>query len=137
MSTQENTSNPTWEDIIKAITEIVQYAVFYKMKSDSKLIQNYKKVYKEIMASEDSDEYLFDLASRLYPNRDIYDQKMKDYKEWYKFKPLLLKAILKLHSLYYTIAKDNFISLDEALNKAKEILDGDIELEPIDAILNS
>jgi transcription termination factor NusB len=128
---------PTWQDIEKAIVEIVQYGFYYGMKGNTKFIQNYKKVYKEIKASEDPDEYLSDLISKIYPNKDIYNQKIMEYKEWYKFKPLLLKAILKLHSLYYIIAKDQFVSLDEALNKAKDFLEEDLDLVLTEEFLNS
>jgi transcription termination factor NusB len=137
VTTEIKHSEPTWQVITNLVIEITQYGFFYNMKNDSKFIQSYKKLYKEIKASEDPDEFIRNLVPKIYPNQETYDQKIANYKEWYKLKPLLLNPILKLHKIYYTIAKENFISLEEALKKAKAFLDEDLNLEPIDAFFNS
>ena len=71
------------------------------MKIDSKFILSYKKLYKEIKVSEDPDEYIKNLALKTYPNQKTYNQKIDDFKKWYKFKSLLLNPLLKLYKIYY------------------------------------
>src|SRR5438552_13485837 len=107
-TTQIVNSMSTWQDIEKAIKEIVDMAVFYKKKKNKKFLQGYKRQYLNLYGAEEPNEYIVEFAINLYSNKEKYIQIKEEYKNWYRFKSLLLKAVDKLNIMYYKLAKDHF-----------------------------
>jgi hypothetical protein len=124
VSTEVESLIPTWQDIEKAIVNIVQAGIDYKKKKDEKFMQNYKKRYTELHQAENPDIYVLDNAKRIYPNENKYIEMKKQYYEWYKYKnePKILQAILKLNDLYYQLAKDHFAINEEIKEEADNFL---------------
>jgi hypothetical protein len=122
ISTEVSSSKPTWQDIEKAIEDIVIAGVYYKKKKEEKFMQNYKTRYTELHQAEDPDIYILDNAKRIYPNEDKYIVMKKQYQEWYKNEPKILQAVLKLNNLYYQLAKDHFATNEEIEEEANDFL---------------
>ena len=115
-TTQIETAMPIWQDIEKAIKNIVDMALYYKKPKNGKFLQSYKKCYSDLHGAEEPNEYIVKFAINLYPNKEKYMQMKEEYKNWYRFKPLFLKAVEKLNIIYYKLAKDHF-SIRENLRK--------------------
>jgi hypothetical protein len=122
VSTEVKSSLPTWQDIEKAIVDIVKAGVYYKKKKDGKFMQNYKTRYTELHQAEDPDVYILDNAKRIFPNKDKYIEMKKQYQEWYRNEAKILQGILKLNDLYYQIAKDHFATNEEIEEEADDFL---------------
>lgn len=122
VSTEAKSSIPTWQDIEKAIVNIVEVGVYYKKEKDGKFMQNYKKRYTELHQAEDPDIYILNNAKRIYPNEDKYISMERQYQEWYKNEPEMLQAILKLSDLYYQLAKKYFATSEEIKEEADDFL---------------
>ena len=69
----------TWQDVQKAIKEVVNMAIFYNKPKDSKFIQSYKKQYITLKATKESDEYILSCAIRKFPNKVKYMEMKKQY----------------------------------------------------------
>ncbi|RHZ76960.1 hypothetical protein Glove_187g2 [Diversispora epigaea] len=65
-TTDVKSSKPTWQDIEKAIVDIVKAGVSYKKPKDSKFMQNYKKRYTELHQAEDPDTYILTNAKKIH-----------------------------------------------------------------------
>ncbi|CAJ0749890.1 2917_t:CDS:2, partial [Entrophospora sp. SA101] len=114
-------SIPTWQDIEKAIVNIVKAGVYYKKEKDGKFMQNYKKRYTELHQAEDPDIYILNNAKRIYPNEDKYISMKSQYQEWYKNEPKILQAVSKLSDLYYQLAKNHFATNEEIEEEAADV----------------
>lgn len=125
ISTEVKSSQPSWQDIEKAIVNIVKAGIYYKKEKDSKFMQNYKKRYTELHQAEDPDIYILNNAKKIYPNEDKYIEMKKQYQEWYKNDPKILQAILKLNDLYYQLAKDHFATNEEIEEEAEDFLNSE------------
>ena len=79
-TTQIETSMPTWQDIEKAIKNIVDMALYYKKPKNGKFLQGYKRRYLELYGAEEPNEYIVEFAINLYPNKEKYMQMKKEYK---------------------------------------------------------
>ncbi|CAJ0902532.1 8394_t:CDS:2 [Entrophospora sp. SA101] len=121
VSTDAKSSIPTWQDIEKAIVNIVKAGVYYKKEKDGKFMQNYKKRYTELHQAEDPDIYILNNAKRIYPNEDKYISMKSQYQEWYKNEPKILQAVLKLSDLYYQLAKNHFATNEEIEEEADDL----------------
>ena len=71
-------------------------------------MQSYKERVKKLRQSEDSEQYVVELARTIFPNERKYHQIMDDYKSWYGRDPEILNTIIELYKLYYKLAKDYF-----------------------------
>ncbi|CAH1768693.1 6830_t:CDS:1, partial [Entrophospora sp. SA101] len=121
-TTDAKSSIPTWQDIEKAIVNIVKAGVYYKKEKDGKFMQNYKKRYTELHQAEDPDIYILNNAKRIYPNEDKYISMKSQYQEWYKNEPKILQAVSKLSDLYYQLAKNHFATNEEIEEEAGDFL---------------
>ncbi|CAJ0745746.1 15248_t:CDS:2, partial [Entrophospora sp. SA101] len=121
VSTEAKSSIPTWQDIEKAIVNIVKAGVYYKKEKDGKFMQNYKKRYTELHQAEDPDIYILNNAKRIYPNEDKYISMKSQYQEWYKNEPKILQAVLKLSDLYHQLAKNHFATNEEIEEEAADV----------------
>ena len=124
LSTEVKPSKPTWQDIEKAIVNIVQTGIDYKKKKNEKFMQNYKKRYTELHETEDPDIHVLDITKRIFPNEEKYIKSKKQYQKWYKYKnePKILQGILKLNYLYYQLAKDYFATNEEIEKEVDDFL---------------
>ncbi|RHZ47543.1 hypothetical protein Glove_578g48 [Diversispora epigaea] len=82
VSTEVKSFKPTWQDIKKAIVDIVKVDVYYKKSKDSKFMQNYKKRYTELHQAEDPDTYILTNAKKIYPNEDKYIKMKRQYQKY-------------------------------------------------------
>ncbi|RHZ61181.1 hypothetical protein Glove_349g152 [Diversispora epigaea] len=121
-TTEVKSSKPTWQDIEKAIVDIVKAGVYYKKPKDSKFMQNYKKRYTELHQAEDPDTYILTNAKKIYPNEDKYIEMKRQYQEWYRSELKILQAIVKLNDLYYQLAKDHFTTNEEIEEETDDFL---------------
>ncbi|RHZ55108.1 hypothetical protein Glove_420g29 [Diversispora epigaea] len=124
VSTKVKSFKPTWQDIEKAIINIVQAGVDYKKKKNEKFMQNYKKRYTELHQAEDPDIHVLDIAKRIFPNENKCIKSKKQYQKWYKYKnePKILQGILKLNYLYFQLAKNYFATNEEIEKEADDFL---------------
>ena len=65
---------PTWQDIEKAIKEVIKMALFYNKLKDGKFMQSYKKQYITLKSTEELDEYIISCAITKFPNKEKYMQ---------------------------------------------------------------
>ena len=118
VSTEVKTSLPTWQDIEKAIIDILRAGIFYNIKKDKGFMNYYKKLYNELHQSEDPDIYIIDKARHILPNEEIYNAKINSYKNsYYKGKPKITKAMIKYYELIHKIAKKYYINDEEREEK--------------------
>lgn len=126
---------PTWQEIEKAIKEVVKMALFYSKPKDGKFIQSYKKQYITLKGAEEPDEYILSYAIRKFPNKEKYMEMKEQYRQWYKYESRLLKAIEDLNIMYYKLAKPHFKSMEKIQSEADSFLDNN-EIDDVDKILN-
>src|SRR5260363_221443 len=110
-SSTENQLIPKWQDIAKAIKELVIVADYCGKPRDGKLMKAYKKQYRNLFNAEEPDEYIVEYAKNKFLNKEKYMEMKEQYKQWYRFEPKLLKAIGDLNLLYYKLAKPYFKDL--------------------------
>src|SRR4051812_30026910 len=100
-STEVKSSQPTWQNIEKALIEVVKAGLYYKKPKDGKFLQNYKKRVNELRKSDDPTEYIIENAQKLFPNEAKYKQMKKNYRTYYKYEPRVLKTTESLLDMYY------------------------------------
>ncbi|CAH1769485.1 7842_t:CDS:2 [Entrophospora sp. SA101] len=85
MSNQETIKSvqPTWQEVEKAIKEVVVAGLYYKKPKDSKFLKNYKKLYTDLHQHEEPQECIIKQAKTLFPNKEKYFQMKEQYKNWY------------------------------------------------------
>ena len=121
--TEVKSSLPTWQDIEKAIIDILKAGIFYNIEKDKEFMDYYKKLYNELHQSEDPDVYIIDKARHILPNEEIYNAKINSYKNsYYKGKPKIAKAMIKYHELIHKIAKEYYINDEEREEELQEFL---------------
>jgi hypothetical protein len=77
---ESNTQSiPTWQEVQKAIKEVVNMAIFYNKPKDGKFIQSHKKQYITLKATEEPDEYILSCAISKFPNKVKYMEMKKQY----------------------------------------------------------
>ena len=118
-------SKPTWQDIKKGILAVMRAAIDDKKDKDKGVLKNYKKRLVELRQSEYPDEYVIEKAKKLFPNEKKYTETMENNRTWYKNEREILKAIERLNSLYYEIAKDYFMSEEEIDRELEEYINSE------------
>ncbi|RHZ50390.1 hypothetical protein Glove_499g20 [Diversispora epigaea] len=114
VSTEVETSLSIWQDIEKAIINILRAGVFYNKDKKTGFMDYYKKYLDELHRSEDPDEYIINKTKQLLPNEEIYDIKIKSFSNsYYKSKPKIRQAIINYLKLIHKIAKEYFITDEE------------------------
>ncbi|RHZ46160.1 hypothetical protein Glove_632g13 [Diversispora epigaea] len=114
ISTETETSLPTWQDIEKSIIGVLRAGNFYSKDRNIGFMDYYKKHLDELRQSEDQKQYIIDKARSLLPNEEIYDTKLKAFSNsYYKSEPRISQAILKYLKLIHKIAKEYFITDEE------------------------
>jgi len=121
-STEVKSTQPTWQDIEKALIVTVRAGLYYKKPKDGKFLQAYKKRINDLRKADDPTEIVIKKAQYLFPNEAKYNQMKKDYCTYYKYEPRILKAVETLNDLYYTIAKEYFKSEEEIEKEADDFL---------------
>ncbi len=58
----------------------------------------------------------------LFPNEKVYNRKIGKYQKWYQSKKDLFASIKNLHSLFYTIFKEEQPLAEEEITKTIEEL---------------
>jgi hypothetical protein len=134
-SSTEDQLMPKWQDIAKAIKEIVIVADYCGKPRDGKFMQGYKKQYRNLFNTEEPDEYIVEYAKNRFPNKEKYMEMKEQYKQWYRFEPRLLKAIEDLNRLYYKLAKPHFKDLTKIRSEIGNFLDNN-EIDNIDEFLS-
>jgi hypothetical protein len=72
--------------------------------------------------AENLENFILETAQSILPNEIKYQQILKDYKTWYSREPKLLTAINKLYRLYYELAKNYFLTDEQADDKIDNYL---------------
>ncbi|RHZ49262.1 hypothetical protein Glove_526g20 [Diversispora epigaea] len=122
MSNQKNieSSHLIWQEIEKAIINVLRAGVFYKKDKNKGFMDSYKKQLDELRQSEDPDQYIINKAIDLLPNEETYNTKINAYKtSYYKDYLRINSAIVNYFRLSYKIAKEHFITenqLEDELN---------------------
>ena len=123
----------TWQDVEKALIDVVRAGLYYKKPKDGKFLQGYKKRVHDLRQADDPEEFVKETAKILFPNEAKYSQKKKDYRTYYKYEPRILKTTETLNDLYYTIAKEYFQTDEDIEKEADDFLNGEGEDEDEDA----
>ncbi|CAG8813902.1 36763_t:CDS:2 [Gigaspora margarita] len=118
---------------LSTIKELVIVADYCGKPRDEKLMQGYKKEYRNLFNDEEPDEYIVKYAKNKFPNKEKYMEMKEQYKQWYRFEPKLLKAIGDLNLLYYKLAKPYFKDLTKIRSEIDNFLDNN-EINNIDNI---
>jgi hypothetical protein len=121
-SSEVKSSQPTWQDIEKALIVVVRAGFYYKKPKDGKFLQSYKKRIDELRKADDPSEFVIEKAQYLFPNEAKYNQMKKDYRTYYKYEPRTLKALESLNEIYYTIAKEYFQTDEDIEKEADDFL---------------
>lgn len=119
---QVTQNKPTFQDIEKALINIIKAGLFCRKPKDGKFMQNYKERINKLRQSEDPEEYVLENAKRLFPTKDKYNQIIDDYNSYYGKDPKILNAIVDLYKLYYKLAKDYFITEEQVNEEAEDFL---------------
>ena len=69
----------TWQEVQKAIKEVVNMAIFYNKPKDGKFVQSYKKQYITLKSCKEPDKYILSCATRKYPNKEKYMEMKEQY----------------------------------------------------------
>ena len=131
MTSQTNESSESsnnkigWQDIKKGILAVMRAAIDDKKDKDKGVLKNYKKRLVELRQSEYPDEYVIEKAKKLFPNEKKYTEMMENNRTWYKNEREILKAIERLNSLYYEIAKNYFMSEEEIDRELEEYINSE------------
>ena len=123
----------TWQDIEKALIDVVRAGLYYKKPKDGKFLQGYKKRVHDLRQADDPTEFIIEKAQYLFPNEAKYNQMKKDYRTYYKYEPRILKTTETLNEMYYTIAKEYFQTDEDIEKEADDFLNGEGEDEDEDA----
>lgn len=110
MSSQSTTTKPTYQEIEKALIEVVKAGIYYKKPKDGKFMLRYKQRILNLRQAEDPEKFVLELAQTMIPVEAKYQQVLNDNKTWYKNEPKILEAIISLYKLYYELAKDYFLT---------------------------
>ena len=114
LSTEVNSSIPSWQDIEKSIIDILRAGIFYNKDKNMGFMDYYKKQLDELRKSKDQEQYIINKARSLLPNEEIYDAKIKAFSNsYYKSEPRIKLAILNYLKLIHKIAKEYFISEEQ------------------------
>ncbi|RIA80763.1 hypothetical protein C1645_745018 [Glomus cerebriforme] len=124
MSTQIQLAEtkPTYQEIEKALINIIKAGLYYRRPKNGKFMQNYKERVKNLRQAEDPEEYVLKLVQTIFPNKDKYHQIMDDYKSYYGKDPKILNSIMELYKLYYRLAKDYFVTEAKIDEEAEDFL---------------
>lgn len=110
---------PTAKEVEKALINVLKAGIYYNKPRDGKFMISYKERVEKLRHAEDPDEYIIELAKKIFPNESQYHRVKDDFKSWYGRNPEILNTIMELYKLYYELAKDSFIK--------KEHLDKEVE----------
>jgi hypothetical protein len=121
-STQATPAKPTYRDIETALIEVVKAGILYKKPKDGKFMLRYKHKITILRQAEDPEKFVIEIAQTILPNETKYQQILEDYKTWYKREPKILEGITKLYSLYYNLAKDHFLTDEQADDEVENFL---------------
>ena len=110
--TEVKSSIPTWQDIEKAILDILRAGIYYRKPKNKGFMSWYKKQLEELRGSEDPEIHVYEKAIEKFPNEEIFKSTMEDHKGYYKKEIKIRQAIENYYNLCYNIAKESF-STDE------------------------
>ena len=120
VSTEVESSIPTWQDIEKAILDILRAGIYYRKPKNKGFMSRYKKQLEELRGSEDPEIHIYEKAIEKFPNEEIFKSTMEDHKDYYKKEIKIRQAIEKYYTLCYDIAKESFMNekeLEDELNE--------------------
>lgn len=121
-STEVKSTQPTWQDIERALIMVVRAGLYYKKPKDGKFLQGYKKRIHDLRKADDPAECIIEKAQYLIPNEVKYSQLKKNCLTYYKYEPRILKALETLNEMYYRIAKEYFQTDEDIEKEADDFL---------------
>lgn len=122
-STDSNTTvKPTWQNIEKAMIEIVKASLAFNMPKTGIFLKNWKRKINELRKTDEPHQYIIENAMKLFPNEDQYRKRKSNTKEWYQYKDRLYKSLIFYYKMNYIIAKDHFKSEEQLENEADDFL---------------
>ena len=118
----EGAGKPTVKEVEKALINVLKAGIYYNKPKDGKFMISYKERVEKLRQAEDPNEYIIELARKIFPNESQYHRVMDDFKSWYGRNPEILNAIMELYKLYYELAKDSFIKKEELDKEVEDFL---------------
>ena len=115
-TTEVESSIPTWQDIEKAILDILRAGIYYRKPKNKGFMSWYKKQLEELRGSEDPEIHIYEKAIEKFPNEEIFKTTMECHKGYYTKEIKIYQAIKKYYNLCYNIVKKSF-STDEQREK--------------------
>ncbi|GBB84154.1 hypothetical protein RclHR1_01080010 [Rhizophagus clarus] len=122
MTTQATPAKPTYREIESALIAVIKAGILYKKPKDGKFMLRYKQRIINLRQAEDPENFVLEAARSILSNETKYQQILEDYKTWYSRESKLLSAINKLYRLYYELAKDYFLTDEQADDEADDYL---------------
>ena len=72
--------------------------------------------------AEDPEKFILESAQTNLPNETKYQQIIDDYRTWYMREPKILQSVTRLYKLYYDLAKDHFLTDEQADDAVEDFL---------------
>ena len=122
VSAGDKSSIPTWQDIEKAILDILRAGIYYRKPKNKGFMSWYKKQLEELRGLEDPEIHIYEKAIEKFPNEEIFKSTMEDHKGYYKKEIKIRQAIEKYYNLCYDIAKESFMNEKELEDELNEFI---------------
>src|SRR5256884_9469040 len=92
------------KDIELAQVKVIKTALRKSRKYDN-LAKNYGDYLKKLRAEKDSNNYIKTLAVKMFPKKEVYTERLENYRKRYEDNDLY-SSLEELYELYYHIAKE-------------------------------
>ena len=77
---KDTQAKPTYQEVEKALINVVKAGIYYKKPKDGKFMQNYKERIKKLRQAENLEEYILKLAITKFSNKEKSNQIMNNHK---------------------------------------------------------
>ena len=124
MSTKETieTIQPTWQEVEKAILDILRAGIYYRKPKDKGFMSWYKKQLDKLRRSEEPEIHIYEMAIEKFPNEEVYKQTMEEFKSYYKKELRIRNAIENYYNICYNISKESFNTEEGIEDELKEFI---------------
>jgi hypothetical protein len=108
------------KDIESAIIEVIKVAYSQGTKKYDKLGASYVGYLKLIQRKRDPDDHCKYVAKQRAPNKEVYNERMVDFKDWYNEE--VYQSQEKLYKLYLSLASQEEVIQKRSTEEINEIL---------------
>src|ERR1700742_2979155 len=78
----EGAGKPTVKEVEKALINVLKAGIYYNKPKDGKFMISYNERVEKLRQAEDPNEYIIELARKIFPNESQYHRVIDDYKTW-------------------------------------------------------